>query len=61
MKTTWKEEPEKRPSFSNIVQLLHEQNIDSEDTPIDETNAIIVDNDNGYLDIFQAETVISNS
>ena len=61
IKSTWKEEPEKRPSFSDIVQFFRAQNIDSEDTLIDKTDSIIVDNDSGYLDIFQSETVINNS
>ena len=54
IKSTWKEEPEKRPSFSDIVQFFHAQNIDSEVTPIDEKDGTIVDNDSGYLDIFQS-------
>ena len=53
MKTTWHEEPEKRPSFADIVQFLHGQNI--EDTPINETDSAISDseNDSSYLDILQ--------
>ena len=54
IKSTWKEEPEKRPSFSDIVHFFHAQNIDSEVTPIDEKDGTIVDNDSGYLDIFQS-------
>ena len=53
MQNTWKEEPEKRPSFTKIVQFLHEQNI--KDDPVDEVDSTMVDakNDSGYLDVFQ--------
>ena len=49
MKDTWNEEPEKRPSFTDIVKFLHEQNI--EDTLIVGTD-INDENDSGYLDVF---------
>ena len=52
IKTTWNEEPEKRPLFSDISQFLYNQNINLEDTPVDETDGTSVDNDSGYLDIF---------
>ena len=61
IKSTWNEEPEKRPIFSDIVQFFHDQNI--EDSLIDEANSLSVDaeNDNGYLDVhFQEQTVITN-
>ena len=53
MKTTWKEEPAKRPSFNDIVQFFHAQKI--EDPSVDEIHGAIVDNknDSGYVDIFQ--------
>ena len=53
IKSTWKEEPEKRPTFTDIVQFFHDQNI--QDSPIDETNSPTVDAENGsgYLDVFQ--------
>ena len=54
MENTWHEEPEKRPSFTDIVQFLQGQNI--EDTPVDETEStvhVIIEtkNDNSYLDL----------
>ena len=61
IKSTWKEEPEKRPLFSDIVQFFHAQNI--EDSFVDEGNSLAVhaENDSGYLDIrFQEQTVINN-
>ena len=56
IKCTWEEEPEKRPSFADIVQFFQEQNFSTEDNFIDEIDdsAITSDNDSGYLDIFQA-------
>ena len=51
MKHTWNEEPEKRPSFTDIIKFLHEQNI--EDTLLDNPDSVTVeDGDSGYLDIF---------
>ena len=52
MKDTWQEEPEKRPSFIDIVQFLQEQNI--EDTTMDDTNHATADGerDSGYLAVF---------
>ena len=52
MESTWHEESEKRPSFTDIVNFLHEQN--AEDTPVDETeNTVVIEtkNDNSYLDL----------
>ena len=56
-RSTWQEEPEKRPSFTDIVQFFHDQNV--EDSSIDETNSPTIDaeNDSGYLDVFQKQTV----
>ena len=48
MKDMWNEEPEKRPSFTDIAKLLHEQNV--EDTLIDGTD-IDDESDSGYLDV----------
>ena len=58
MKSTWHEEPEKRPSFSDVVKFLHEHNI--EDTPIKGADGTVADaeSDGGYLDIFQAQTTL---
>ena len=58
MKSTWHEEPEKRPPFADVVKFLHEQNI--EDTPIEEAGGTVVDaeSDSGYLDVFQAQTTL---
>ena len=39
IRNTWYEEPEKRPSFTDIIQVLHEQNV--EDTSVDETERTI--------------------
>ena len=51
MKDTWNEEPEKRPLFTDIVKLLHKQNI--EDTLLESPDSVTVeDSDSGYLDIF---------
>ena len=48
MKSTWEHEPEKRPSFTDIVQFFDKQNIEVLDTAVvDNTN------DSGYIDIFQ--------
>ena len=54
IKGTWQEEPEKRPSFTDIVQFFHEQNV--EYTPVDEAENITIDSksDNGYLNISNA-------
>jgi len=51
IESTWKEEPKERPSFTDIVNFLYNQNI--EDIPIDETDYTAVDseNDSGYLDL----------
>ena len=49
MRDTWNEEPEKRPSFTDIVKLLHEQNV--EDTLIDDGTDINDESDSGYLDV----------
>ena len=46
IKSTWQEEPEKRPSFSDIVRFLQDQNIT--DTPVDEAGT---KNDSAYLDL----------
>ena len=56
MKDTWNEEPEKRPLFTDIVNFLHEQNI--EDTPMDDTDYATVDGgkDSSYLAVFQSVT-----
>ena len=61
MKSTWHGEPEKRPSFSDIVKFFYEQNINTEDTNIDETDDAIGDSNSGYLDIYHAQTVIVDS
>ena len=53
IKCTWEEEPENRPSFADIVQFFHEQNVSVEETFIDETDSAIGDNDSGYLEIFK--------
>ena len=50
MKSTWHEEPEKRPSFTDVLKFLNEQNI--QDTLNEEVDADTT-NDSGYLDIFQ--------
>ena len=51
IKSTWQEEPEKRPSFSDIVHFLQDQNIT--DTPVDEAEITSVGtkNDGAYLDL----------
>ena len=46
IKSTWHEEPGKRPSFTDIVQFLQEQNIEA--TPVDETGRTI---DAEYLNL----------
>ena len=59
IKSTWHEEPEKRPSFTKVVQFLHEHV--GEDTPVDKADGsahVDAENDSGYLDLFQAQTVI---
>ena len=57
--STWKEDPEKRPSFTDIMCFLYQQNV--EDTPINESNSIVdTENDSGYLEIFtQTVTVVT--
>lgn len=52
IKSTWEQEPEKRPSFTDIVQFFHAQKI--EGASIDETDGATVDNKNnsGYIDIY---------
>ena len=49
--STWHEEPEKRPSFTDMVNFLHEQN--AEDASVDEaeTAAVETKNDSSYLDL----------
>ena len=56
MESTWHEEPEKRPSFTDIVQFLQEQNI--EDAVMDDTDCASVDGerDSGYLVVFQTHS-----
>jgi len=51
MKSTWQEEPEKRPSFTDIVEFFHEQNI--QESLVDEAANAVGDNrsDSGYLDL----------
>ena len=51
IKSTWQDEPEKRPSFSDIVRFLQDQNIT--DTPVDEAEITSVGtkNDSAYLDL----------
>ena len=51
IKSTWQEEPEKRPSFSDIVRFLQDQNIT--DTPVDEAEITSVGtkNDSAYLNL----------
>ena len=60
MKDTWNEEPEKRPLFTDIVNFLHEHNI--EDTPMDDTDYATVDGgkDGSYLAVFQSVTTDDN-
>ena len=48
----WEEEPEKRPSFSDIVLFLHNQNI--KDAPVDEAEITSVDT-NGYLNLSKSQ------
>ena len=53
MESTWQEDSVQRPSFTDIVCFLHQQDV--KDTPTDEMNSVVVDseNDSGYLEIFQ--------
>ena len=48
MESTWQEESENRPTFTDIIQFFHDQNI--KDTPVDEAENII-EKDSGYLDL----------
>ena len=57
--STWKEDPDKRPSFTDIVCFLYQQDI--EDTPTVETNSVVnAENDSGYLDIFTQTVIVDN-
>jgi len=51
IKSTWHEEPEKRPSFTDIVEFFHEQNI--QESPVDEATNDVGGNgsDSGYLEL----------
>ena len=51
IENTWQEESENRPTFTDIVQFFHDQNI--KDTPVDETENITLgtEKDSGYLDL----------
>ena len=55
IKSTWQEEPEKRPSFSDIVHFLYDQKIT--DTPVDEAEITSVgtNNDSAYLDLSNSQ------
>ena len=56
IESTWQEEPESRPTFTDIVQFFHDQNI--KDTLVDEVENITVgtEKNNGYLDLSNSQT-----
>ena len=51
MESTWQDEPEKRPTFVDIVHFFHNQNIKDGRTQVDHARNIIVGTkkDSGYL------------
>ena len=53
IKSTWQEEPEKRPSFADTVQFFHHLSIEVSDEPV-----IDAENDGGYLDVSQEQTTL---
>ena len=56
IKSTWQEEPEKRPSFADIVQFFHHLDIKVSQEDEGSSAAIDAENDSGYLDVFQEQT-----
>ena len=55
LKRTWLEQPQERPSFADIVQFFHQQNIKDSLTHADERDTFVGDAesacDSGYLEL----------
>ena len=53
MKSTWEQEPEKRPSFTDIVQFFDAQKIEGASIYDEIDSATDDDNNSGYIDIYK--------
>ena len=50
---TWQGDPMNRPLFNDIIQFLHNQNIEVSDT---QAGITVVDTNSPYLDVFHVAT-----